>query len=143
MAKYYVQSGTLQLVTEAVDARGAALWAMHRCLEQVLPATYSGDWQPSPQSIGLRGARGDPLTLTAKLQGKGGGTTNAKAAYFIWEMTNCSKEPGYAMNAPIENPSREFDMKIESGTPAAKMRHQEFFSRPVCAQYRPRNNSSG
>ena len=37
MAKYYVQSGTLQLVTEAEDARGAALWAMHCCLEQVLP----------------------------------------------------------------------------------------------------------
>ena len=37
MAKFYVQSGTLQLVTEADDSRGAALWAVHRCLEQVLP----------------------------------------------------------------------------------------------------------
>jgi hypothetical protein len=37
MAKFYVASGTLQLVTEAEDARGAALWAVQRCLEQVLP----------------------------------------------------------------------------------------------------------
>jgi hypothetical protein len=37
MAKYYVQSGTVRMVTEADDARGAALWTLHRCLEQVLP----------------------------------------------------------------------------------------------------------
>jgi hypothetical protein len=37
MAKYYVESGTLQMVTDADDARGAALWAVHRCMEQVLP----------------------------------------------------------------------------------------------------------
>ena len=37
MAKYYVESGTVQMVTEADDGRGAALWAVHRCMEQVLP----------------------------------------------------------------------------------------------------------
>jgi hypothetical protein len=37
MAKYYVESGTVQMVTEADDARGAALWTLHRCLEQILP----------------------------------------------------------------------------------------------------------
>ena len=37
MAKYYVESGTIQLVTDADDDRGAALWALHLCLEQVLP----------------------------------------------------------------------------------------------------------
>ncbi|TVS18734.1 MAG: hypothetical protein EA424_10280 [Planctomycetaceae bacterium] len=37
MAKYYVESGTMQLVTDADDDRGAALWAMHLCMEQVLP----------------------------------------------------------------------------------------------------------
>lgn len=37
MAKFYVQSGTFQLVTEADDERGAALWAVHKCLEQVMP----------------------------------------------------------------------------------------------------------
>ncbi len=37
MAKYYVESGTMQLVTDADDDRGAALWAVHLCLEQVMP----------------------------------------------------------------------------------------------------------
>jgi hypothetical protein len=73
------------------------------------------DWRPT---AGSQGSRGNPLNLTAKLQAKGGGPTNARAAYFIWELTQCSKEPGYAMNAPLDSPSREFDLKIESGTPA-------------------------
>lgn len=72
------------------------------------------NWRPT---AGSRGARGNPLNVTAKLQAKGGGTTNARAAYFIWELTNCSKEPGYALNAPLDSPSREFDLKIDSGTP--------------------------
>jgi hypothetical protein len=72
------------------------------------------NWRPT---AGARGARGNPLNLTAKLQAKGGGPTNERVAYFIWELTQCSKEPGYAMNAPLDDPRRDFDLKIESGTP--------------------------
>lgn len=36
MAKFYVASGNLQLVIEADNARAAAIWAVHRCLSQVL-----------------------------------------------------------------------------------------------------------
>ncbi len=68
------------------------------------------NWRPT---AGSGGARGNSLSLTAKLQAKGGGTTNVKAAYFIWQLTNCSKEPGYAMNAPRSGPSKEFDLKLE------------------------------
>jgi len=70
------------------------------------------NWRPT---AGSKGTRGDVLHLTAKLQAKGGGPTNDTAAYFIWELTQCSKEPGYAMNAPLDSPSREFDLKIEAG----------------------------
>ncbi len=73
------------------------------------------DWRPTAAS---GGAKGNPLNLIAKLQAKGGGATNARAAYFIWELTQCSKEPGYAMNAPLDSPSRDFDLKLDSGTPA-------------------------
>ncbi|MGC9973216.1 MAG: hypothetical protein ABSE56_21785 [Bryobacteraceae bacterium] len=73
------------------------------------------NWRPT---AGVKGARGNPLNLTAKLQAKGGGPTNERVAYFIWELTQCSKEPGYAMNAPLDSPSRDFDLKIESGTPS-------------------------
>jgi hypothetical protein len=37
MAKYYVQSGSMKMVVSAEDPRRAALWAVHRALEQVLP----------------------------------------------------------------------------------------------------------
>ncbi|MHC2069152.1 hypothetical protein ACYFX5_16900 [Bremerella sp. T1] len=37
MAKYYVESGSLKLVIDAADARRAALWAVHRALEHILP----------------------------------------------------------------------------------------------------------
>lgn len=54
MAKFYVESGTLQMVTEADDARGAALWAMHRCLEQVLPICPDDPQTPGEKSDRLR-----------------------------------------------------------------------------------------
>ena len=69
------------------------------------------NWRPT---AGVNGARGGGLDLTAKLQGQGGGTTKAKVAYWIWELTTCSKEPGYAMNAPLSSPNQDFDLKLES-----------------------------
>ncbi len=71
------------------------------------------NWRPTAAAGGGKGAT---LNLIAKLQAKGGGTTNAKVAYFIWELTTCSKEPGYAMNAPLQNPGQDFDLKIDSGS---------------------------
>ena len=37
MAKFYVQSGTMKAVVSADDSRKAALWAVHRAMQQVLP----------------------------------------------------------------------------------------------------------
>ncbi|MFI4875010.1 MAG: hypothetical protein ACIALR_06725 [Blastopirellula sp. JB062] len=37
MSKYYVESGSVRLVIQAADARRAALWSVHRVMEQVLP----------------------------------------------------------------------------------------------------------
>ncbi|MCA9154677.1 MAG: hypothetical protein R3C99_21685 [Pirellulaceae bacterium] len=37
MAKFYVQSGTLREMVQADDARKAALWAVHRSMQQILP----------------------------------------------------------------------------------------------------------
>jgi hypothetical protein len=48
MAKYYVESGSMKLVVTAEDPRRAALWAVHRALEQVLPMT-DGE-EPEPQA---------------------------------------------------------------------------------------------
>lgn len=37
MPKFYVQSGNLKMVLHAHNRRGAALWAMHRSMSQLLP----------------------------------------------------------------------------------------------------------
>jgi hypothetical protein len=68
------------------------------------------NWRPT---AGAGGAAGQGVDLIAKLQAQGGGSTNVTAAYFTWELTRSSKEPGYAMNAPIANPDNDFDLKLE------------------------------
>ncbi|HMC11788.1 MAG TPA: hypothetical protein VKH44_10875 [Pirellulaceae bacterium] len=37
MPKFYVQSGSLEMVLQAKDSRCAAIWAAHRTLSQSLP----------------------------------------------------------------------------------------------------------
>jgi hypothetical protein len=37
MPKYYVECGNFQIVTHAKNARGAAIWAVHRAMRQMLP----------------------------------------------------------------------------------------------------------
>lgn len=54
MAKYYVESGTMSLITEAEDHRGAALWAIHRCMEQVLPVCPGDPQTPEQKNQKLR-----------------------------------------------------------------------------------------
>jgi hypothetical protein len=46
-------------------------------LEQVLPAAYSGNWQPSPDAIGLRGPRESLLYVVAPWASFSGSSTNA------------------------------------------------------------------
>jgi hypothetical protein len=45
MPKFYVQSGSLQLITTATDPRAAAIWAVHRTLSASLP--FLGDAEPA------------------------------------------------------------------------------------------------
>lgn len=42
MAKFYVESGSFQLVTHAADERAAAIWAIHRTMSDVLPFLAEG-----------------------------------------------------------------------------------------------------
>ena len=71
------------------------------------------NWRPT---AGAGGGAGQSVPVTAKLQATGGGSTNVIAAYFTWELTKSSKEPGYAMNAPAASPSQDFDLKLEGIT---------------------------
>ncbi|MGV3486798.1 MAG: hypothetical protein ACO1RT_20450 [Planctomycetaceae bacterium] len=46
MAKYYVESGTLRCVVSAENARAAALWAVHRAMQQIMPLDDPADATP-------------------------------------------------------------------------------------------------
>ncbi len=46
-------------------------------LEQVLPSTYAGNWQPAPDAIGLRGPRESLLYVVAPWVSFSGSSTNA------------------------------------------------------------------
>lgn len=42
MAKYYAESGNVRIVVHADDAHKAAIWAVHRTMQQVLPPMEDG-----------------------------------------------------------------------------------------------------
>lgn len=46
MAKYYVESGTLRCIVAAENSRAAALWAVHRAMQQIMPLDESVDTTP-------------------------------------------------------------------------------------------------
>ena len=53
MPKFYVQSGSLQLITTATDPRAAAIWAVHRALAPALPFLSEEEGAASePHSMG-------------------------------------------------------------------------------------------
>ena len=85
-------------------------------LEVVVPSTTA--FQNFRPTAGANGGRGNSIDLIAKLQQVGGGAPFTQADYFIWELTQSSKEPGYAMNVPLVSPGTDFDLKLESGSPA-------------------------
>ncbi|WP_321471974.1 hypothetical protein [uncultured Paludibaculum sp.] len=60
------------------------------------------------------GGVGSGLRLTARLQKKGGGAPTAKATLFEWQFVQCSREPGYALNAPLKAPDVDPDLRFES-----------------------------
>ena len=67
MAKFYIQSGQVSYVVTAQDVEGAALWAMHRTIEQSLERAQPGDSCDS-HSSDEPGCDDDP-TLAAMLNG--------------------------------------------------------------------------
>jgi hypothetical protein len=61
MPKYYVQSGSVQLVTTAANSSSAAIWAIHRALSSTFPflreteapaEAEGGSQSPGPAVLG-------------------------------------------------------------------------------------------
>ena len=64
MAKFYVQSGNLELVLQAHDSRCAAIWAVHTTLGQSLPflCDEAGDYAELADLMRL----GDCVTVSER-----------------------------------------------------------------------------
>ncbi|GIX00876.1 MAG: hypothetical protein KatS3mg111_4208 [Pirellulaceae bacterium] len=50
MAKYYVQSGNVRMVVDADEADKAALWVIHRTMQQVVPVYEEDELTPQEKS---------------------------------------------------------------------------------------------
>lgn len=59
------------------------------------------DWRPSAT---VNGGPGTPLEITAKLVTADGKTPRIRVKQFEWRLEDTSREPGIAMNFPIEAP---------------------------------------
>ena len=79
MAKFYVESGTVQMITDAEDARGAALWAMHRAMEQVLPVCPEDPLTPAEKNERIRQRGCSVLDSTIRISEQGFSRADAEA----------------------------------------------------------------
>ncbi|MEM8734999.1 MAG: hypothetical protein AAGG44_12285 [Planctomycetota bacterium] len=50
MAKFYVQSGNVRTVVSADDQEKAALWVIHKALQQVIPVYEDAELTPDQKS---------------------------------------------------------------------------------------------
>ncbi len=50
MAKYYVQSGNIRTVVTADDSEKAALWVVHKTLQQVVPVYEEQELAPADKN---------------------------------------------------------------------------------------------
>jgi len=68
------------------------------------------NWRPEGKRDGSAGA---PLQLTATLVSSTGKDPNGKISSMKWELKNTSKEPGVALNWPLNAADSEFDLKFD------------------------------
>ena len=69
MPKFYVQSGSLQLITTATDPRAAAIWAVHRALAPAMPFLSEGEEAtsgPQPAGCGPAAALGETVHVSER-----------------------------------------------------------------------------
>lgn len=50
MAKYYVQSGNVRTVISAEDSERAAIWVVHKAMQQVVPVYEDDELTPDQKS---------------------------------------------------------------------------------------------
>lgn len=66
MPKFYVQSGSLQLITTATDPRAAAIWAVHRTLSPSLPFLTGTEPAASPNAPSPQPQLGESISVSER-----------------------------------------------------------------------------
>lgn len=112
-----VQKNVVRNGAETINEEFIISWSFTRGPAEVellvRPVQYQ-QWLPKPGSSET--TPGSVLAVELKLQAKGGGTPKVKAKAFELELQGTSREPGIALNAPIEiSGSPAFDMAFASG----------------------------
>lgn len=77
------------------------------------PAEYA-KWRP--ETTPDRGA-GNPLEVSARLVTASGGKPQTKVESFEWELQATSKEPGVALNFPLDAKDTKFDLELDASGP--------------------------
>ena len=74
------------------------------------PADYA-TWRPeTTPDVGA----GPALEVTARVETAKGGVPKTKVEQFVWELVQTSKEPGVAMNWPLEAKDTRFDLDLDA-----------------------------
>lgn len=68
-------------------------------------------WMPST-NVGAEA--GKPLTVKATLSAKDGSKPMARVESFEWKLVDTSREPGVAMNYPVDAKDHNYDLKLEA-----------------------------
>lgn len=78
MAKFYVESGTLRCVVSAENSRTAALWAVHRAMQQIMPLDDAADATPESKQERSRDAGVMVLGSTVRTSERGYGAADGQ-----------------------------------------------------------------
>ncbi len=78
MAKFYVESGTMQCVVSADNSRAAALWAVHRAMQQIIPLDDAVDTTPEAKQLRSRETGVMVLGSTIRTSERGYGSTDGE-----------------------------------------------------------------
>jgi hypothetical protein len=77
MAKFYVESGTLRCAVSAENSRAAALWAVHRAMQQIMPLDDAVDSTPESKHQLSRGVGVMVLGSTVRTSERGYGSEDS------------------------------------------------------------------
>ncbi len=76
MPKFYVESGTVRCIVSAENSQSAALWAVHRVMQQIMPLDETADRTPEDKDEQAREVGVMVLGATIRTSERGYGNSD-------------------------------------------------------------------